>query len=130
MPLTEEQRAHIEQRLHEERARAVEALTALDGRLRTSVPDASGDLTSIPLHPADLGTDEFAREMDAEDETRVGRELAEIDAALERLYAAPDRFGLDERTGEEIPLARLEQVPWARTRVSDAPEATTGNRRT
>lgn len=129
MPVTDEQRARLEQRLKEERARAVEVLTALDRRLRTSSQDAAGDLTSVPLHPADQGTDAFAREMDAEEETRVGRELAEIDAALARLYATPERFGIDERTGEDIPLARLELVPWARFRTPDEREPPTGTRR-
>jgi RNA polymerase-binding transcription factor DksA len=51
---------------------------------------------------------------------RLSRELAEIDAALERLYRKPERYGHDERTGEEIPFERLDPIPWARARVRGA----------
>ena len=44
-----------------------------------------------------------------------GRELAEIDAALERLYNTPEKFGICEDTGEDIPYERLDIIPWART---------------
>ena len=42
-------------------------------------------------------------------------QLAEIDAALERLYKRPDEYGRCERTGKPIPFKRLDLVPWART---------------
>jgi DnaK suppressor protein len=48
---------------------------------------------------------------------RASRELEEIDAALQRLYEHPDRFGLSETTGEPIPFERLDVIPWARTAV-------------
>jgi len=38
-----------------------------------------------------------------------------IDAALERLYQAPEKFGRCEDTGKDIPFARLDLIPWART---------------
>jgi len=41
--------------------------------------------------------------------------LAEIDAALDRLYRTPKQFGVCEATGQPIPFERLEIVPWART---------------
>jgi DnaK suppressor protein len=46
---------------------------------------------------------------------RESKNLAEIDAALERMYQDPDHFGICENTGKEIPLERLDIVPWART---------------
>ena len=46
---------------------------------------------------------------------RMSRQLAEIDAALERLYRDPGRFGICEDTGNPTPLARLEVIPSART---------------
>jgi DnaK suppressor protein len=54
-------------------------------------------------------------ELDASNATRTSREFAEIEAALERLYARPDRFGICEDTGQQIPFERLEIIPWART---------------
>ena len=54
-----------------------------------------------------------------EEHARVNGELAAIELALTRLEAEPERFGVDERTGEEIPFEQLMKTPWARTRASD-----------
>ena len=40
--------------------------------------------------------------------------LAQIDAALARLIAEPDDFGICEGCDEPIPLRRLEVMPWVR----------------
>jgi RNA polymerase-binding transcription factor DksA len=116
MSLTAEQRNHLEERLHEERARALRALNqSVSERAGASEQDLAGDLTSVPFHLADRGTDTMQTELDASNATRVSRELAEIDAALERLYRNPERFGICEDSGREIPYERLDLVPWART---------------
>jgi DnaK suppressor protein len=116
MSLTEEQRAHLEHRLLEERDRATRLLNrSVDQYSDESEQDRSGDLTSLPFHLADRGTDTMQTELDASMETRVSRELAEIDAALERLYQHPEQFGICEETGRDIPFERLDIIPWART---------------
>ncbi len=95
MPLTIEQLRHLEKRLHEERARALQILNGiLADRSSSSEQHRTGDLTLMPLHQADLGTDTMA---------------------LERLYKSPGQFGLCEDTGREIPFERLDIIPWART---------------
>ena len=116
MPLTTLELQHLEKRLHEERARITAELREFttvesveDGE------DRSGDISKFPTHPADLGTDTADEELDASLATRRSAELAEIDAALERIRNAPETVGLDERTGEPIPYARLQIIPWART---------------
>jgi DnaK suppressor protein len=116
MSLTQEQRTHLEHRLLEERDRATRLLNrSVDQYSDESEQDRSGDLTSLPFHLADRGTDTMQTELDASMETRVSRELAEIDAALERLYQHPEQFGICEETGREIPFERLDIIPWART---------------
>lgn len=116
MPLSKAKRQRLERRLLDERAQALRALgQSVTEHADEDEQDRAGDLTSIPLHPADLGTDTMQEELDASNATRVSRELAEIDAALERLYKTPDKFGICEDTGREIPFARLEMIPWART---------------
>lgn len=115
MALTEDQRRHIEQRLREERERVLEMIRRYDDGLRVSPTAADGDITDYPFHLADQGTDSFDQEMTAQLAQRAGRELAEIDDALRRLYAEPERFGICEDTGEPIPFERLDLVPWART---------------
>src|SRR3954470_14411032 len=90
MPLTAEQRTHLEHRLQEERARALRTLNqSIDENSGESEQDRAGDLTSVPFHIADRGTDTMQTELEASIATRVSSELAEIDAALDRLYRNP-----------------------------------------
>jgi len=117
MPLTESQRELLAQRLREERMRLLRALGRSDETLGTTEQEASGDLSKVPFHFADVGTENNDREAEAQEASRISRELAEMDDALERLYRHPDRFGRDERTGDEIPFERLKVIPWARTVV-------------
>jgi len=113
--MTEAQRKHLEKRLQEERARVVRDL----GRYRTESADTmrneSGDLSAVPSHMADEGTDTMDQELAAANAARLTIELGEIDAALERMYHDPARYGRCERSGKAIPFARLDIIPWART---------------
>jgi DnaK suppressor protein len=116
MTLSRKQLEHLERRLKEERSRALGALNRSVAEYSGSTDqERSGDLTSMPLHMADVGTDTMQEELDASNETRISRELAEIDAALTRLYKSPESFGLSESTGTQIPFERLDAVPWARS---------------
>ena len=116
VPLTTEQRSHLEKRLKEERALALELIHRDTDELAGSADqDQSGSTSRVPFHPADLGTDTIDEEIQASNATRVSNELAEIDAALERLYANPESFGKCEDTGKDIPFERLDIIPWART---------------
>jgi RNA polymerase-binding transcription factor DksA len=116
MALSAAQLKHFEKRLLEERAALQRELLRYTGaEAADDEQEQSGDLTKVPFHPADLGTDTINQEVDASNATRESVELAEIDAALQRLYETPDKFGMDENTGKPIPLERLEIIPWART---------------
>jgi len=116
MALTPAQLKHFEKRLLQERAAIQRELQRYTGaEAADDEQDQSGDLTKVPFHPADLGTDTINAELEASNATRESAELAEIDAALERLYQTPEKFGIDERTNQPISLERLEVIPWART---------------
>ena len=116
MALTDSQRSHLEQRLREERERALRSLNRnVETSSKAAEEDRDGDLTNMPFHQADLGTDTMQEELDASNATRMSRELAEIDAALDRLYRDPKKFGICEDTGAPIPFERLDIIPWART---------------
>src|SRR4051812_8986734 len=115
MALTSAQREHLEQRLREERDRALLALNrTVDESESESEQDRTGDLTKIPFHFADLGTEAMNQELDASNATRISREVADIDDALDRLVRDPDHFGVCADTGRDIPLERLELIPWAK----------------
>ncbi len=116
MSLTDAQRRHLERRLLEERAglqRDLDRSLAVQEQEDEQV--RSGDLTKYPFHVADLGTDTMDAELGASNETRMSGELAEIEAALDRLHRTPERFGICEETGRPIPFERLDIIPWART---------------
>jgi DnaK suppressor protein len=114
--LSKAKRKHLERRLLDERARAQRILGgSITEHAREDEQERAGDLTSMPFHSADRGTDTMQGELDASNSTRISRELAEIDAALERLYKTPEKFGICEDTGADIPYERLEIIPWART---------------
>ena len=115
MSLTHAQREHLEARLHEERERVLAVISRYNEEFRTTEEEQSGDLSTYPIHLADEGSDTMQRELDATLATRATDELEEIDAALRKLYEEPNRFGVCEVTGEEIPFERLDIVPWART---------------
>jgi RNA polymerase-binding protein DksA len=83
-----------------------------DEALKKSRQDATGDLSSMPIHMADIGTDNYEQEfalglMDSERKL-----LEEIDTALGRIEKGT--YGICEGTGKPIPLKRLEAQPWAR----------------
>ncbi|MDB4917182.1 MAG: hypothetical protein JWM95_4826 [Gemmatimonadetes bacterium] len=116
MSLTKAQRTHLEKRLQEERARTAMLLNTVTGDgTEGSDQDQSGDLSKLPLHIADLGSSTMDAELDRSNATRISEELAQIDAALERLITSPDTYGICENTGQDIPFERLDIIPWART---------------
>lgn len=110
--MTKEQRDQIEQRLLKERQRAVKAVRQLEETLTPQ--DEDGDLTNYPFHLADEGTDTIEQEQGFLLRSNEGRLLYEIDDALRTLYKTPDDFGKCMQCQEEIPIDRLEVVPWAK----------------
>ncbi len=82
-----------------------------DSALKKNRSEGNGDLSSMPIHMADLGSDNFEQEftlslMESEEAT-----LANIEAALERVEDGT--YGLCEECGVKIPKKRLEAIPYA-----------------
>jgi RNA polymerase-binding transcription factor DksA len=82
--------------------------------------DQVGDLSHLPQHSADQGSEVFEREKDMAILEQLERELAEIEAALQRLDEGT--YGIDEETGDPIAAERLEAYPIARTNVGHRDE--------
>ncbi|HYW50210.1 MAG TPA: TraR/DksA family transcriptional regulator [Gemmatimonadaceae bacterium] len=113
--LSQEQLQHLGKRLQEERTRLLGQLRSFDEiDSDESSQDQAGDLSKYPTHPADLGTDANTEDVELLIGSRMSQELAEIDAALDRLATTPETFGLDEETGEPIAFERLDIIPYAR----------------
>jgi RNA polymerase-binding protein DksA len=99
--------------LLEKRAELAGDVTTLQNEaLNKNRRDAAGDLSSMPIHMADLGSDNYEKEFTLgliEGEREL---LKQIDAALKRI--ADGTFGICEATGRPISKARLKVIPWAR----------------
>ena len=80
--------------------------------------DQVGDLSHLPTHPADQGSETFEREKDMAILEQLEREHAEIEAALQRLDEGT--YGIDEVTGDPIASERLDAFPIARTNIDSA----------
>jgi RNA polymerase-binding transcription factor DksA len=103
-------------RLEAERRRVTELIVDLRGEgLDQSEAEQAGELAHYDQHPADTASDTFEREKDLSILEGLEADLAEIEAALQRLEEG--RYGIDEVTGEPIDRARLEAFPTARTNV-------------
>jgi DnaK suppressor protein len=111
--LTESELRRIEQRLLEERDRALRDVNRSQAAAGEGELERTGDLSEAPTHLADRGTETEDEELETTLAEREIGEIAEIDAALERLYKHPREFGRNQRTGQDIPFERLELVPWA-----------------
>lgn len=70
------------------------------------------DLSSMPIHMADLGTDSYEQEFTLDLMDGERKVIAEIEYALERIEEGT--YGICEVDGEPIPRQRLEAIPWAR----------------
>ncbi|MFW6079980.1 MAG: TraR/DksA family transcriptional regulator [Gemmatimonadota bacterium] len=110
--MTKAERERIERRLLAERRSALEDLADLDERAREALRNDDGDLTRHPFHPADQAGDTEAGELGFAVAEHERRRIVAIDDAIERLREAPEQFGRCGECGREIPLERLELVPW------------------
>jgi RNA polymerase-binding protein DksA len=75
-----------------------------------------GDLSTLPMHLADLGTDSFEQEMSLGLMESESGELQKVQEALERI--ADGTFGLCDTCRKKIPKERLKAIPWASLCVS------------
>ena len=80
--------------------------------LQKSRQDATGDLSSMPIHMADIGSDNYEQEFTLGLMATEQKIVQEILLALRRIDDGS--YGMCEGTGEPIPKARLEAFPWAR----------------
>jgi RNA polymerase-binding transcription factor DksA len=104
------------QRLVAEKSRVEGLIAEVREELGTgSEGEELSELSDYDQHPADTGTETFEREKDLSILDSLESELAELEAALQRVDDGT--YGVDELTGEPIAPERLEAVPTARTNV-------------
>jgi len=110
-PLTSSEVEHFREMLLAKRKEIAGNVNDIeDETLRKS--HSSGDLSSMPIHMADLGTDNYEQDfalglMDSE-----RKMLQEINDALQRIEEGT--YGTCQATGKWIAKMRLEAKPWAK----------------
>lgn len=98
--------ARFKKRLEELRAQLTQSLKGSTAEVKT--PD---EATGYSQHQADQGTDDFDRTICLEVTSREYGILRQIERALEKIDE--DTYGICDISGEDIPIARLEAVPYA-----------------
>jgi len=71
----------------------------------------SGDLSSLPMHMADQGTDNFEQDITLGLMESEGEELQEIEEALDRIKE--NTYGVCDTCRKAIPKPRLKAIPYA-----------------
>ena len=92
--------------------------------LRNSQPGGVGSLSKVPIHMADVGSDNWEQEFTLDLVANERQCLKEIDAALQRI--ADHTYGICESTHKPIGKKRLRAKPWARYCIESAREKELG----
>ena len=82
------------------------------GALKTSRQDSAGDLSSMPIHMADIGSDNYEQEFSLGLMDSERKIVQEIHEAIKRIEEGT--YGICEGTGDPIPKIRLKGIPWTR----------------
>jgi DnaK suppressor protein len=106
MPLTKSEIAHFKQRLEELRAQIMRTVQGTKEAV-TQPDEAKG----YSQHSADEGTDDFVKNINLEVTNKEFNLIRQIDRALEKI--TEETYGVCDITNEEIPIKRLEAVPYA-----------------
>ena len=110
MPVTKTDLQKYKKRLEEMKTQISQALTNCTAEVKK--PD---EATGYSQHQADQGTDDFDRRISLEVTSQEFQVLRLIERALEKITEGS--YGVCDISGEEIPKARLEAMPYASTTV-------------
>jgi len=85
---------------------------------REALQRSGENLSNLPLHMADMGTDNYEQEFTLGLMEKDRQLLREINQALSKIMDG--RYGICEGTGKVIAKARLEVQPWAKYSIEHA----------
>lgn len=106
MALKKTEIAKFKKRLEDMQRQLTHSLKGSTAEVKT--PD---EATGYSQHQADQGTDDFDRTISLEVTSKEYGILRHIERALEKI--SENTYGICDITGEDIPIARLEAVPYA-----------------
>lgn len=105
--------AQYKKTLLELRQKLVENVNFMeDEALGKSRQEASGDLSNVPIHMADVGTDNYDRDLTIGLIQNGEEELRAIDEALERI--GNKTYGTCEECGKKVSKVRLTALPYVK----------------
>ena len=111
--LSPEELATFRQMLLDKRAELIGDVDNLTNEaLRRSRSEAAGDLSSMPIHMADIGSDNWEQEFTLGLIDNERALLQEIDEALQRI--SERTYGICLATHKPISVTRLRAKPWAK----------------
>lgn len=111
MALTKKQLEEFQQRLEKIRAQITNTIRETSEDVKES-QDSKG----YSQHQADEGTDDFGRTVNLEISNKESTVLRQVERAMEKIDEGS--YGVCDITGDEIPIKRLEAVPYATMTVS------------
>ncbi|MCD4831596.1 MAG: TraR/DksA family transcriptional regulator [Anaerohalosphaeraceae bacterium] len=112
-PLTKKEIAHFRQLLISKMNEIVGDVDSIENEaLKKDRMTASGDLSSMPIHMADIGTDVYEQEFALNLLDGERKNLREIVEALNRIDKGV--YGVCEVVGRVISRKRLKAKPWAK----------------
>ncbi|MDP7005255.1 MAG: TraR/DksA family transcriptional regulator [Phycisphaerales bacterium] len=106
--LTAKQLRHYRDRLLKYRAQLLVDL----GAIEKEALDASSDISHMPIHMADVGSDAYEQDLKLGMAASERKRILDIEDALVRIKKKT--YGVCYLTGETIPEARLRAKPWAK----------------
>lgn len=118
--LTDQQLSKFKKQLEEMKKETEKDMNQYVKEQDTSSSDYEGELSSVSDHPGDLGTVQHEREKDQTLYEQSKEKLMDINDALQRIEDGT--FGRSEKSGEPIPIERLEAMPTARLKVEEVEE--------
>jgi DnaK suppressor protein len=113
--LTAKQLNHYRELLLVKRSELAGDLSAIEAEALRS---RGGEVSHMPIHMADIGTDTFDQDFMLGLAETERRQLREIDEALQRIEDGT--YGVCHMTGKDIPKARLDAKPWAKYTIEAA----------
>jgi len=112
-PLKPEELKHYRQLLLQQRRLLLGDMDHMNNEaLHSDRQESSGELSTMPIHMADVGTDNYEQEFMLNLLESDRKLLKEIDRALQKIDSGT--YGICEGTGKQINRARLNAVPSAR----------------
>ncbi len=108
-PLSAKELREFRDRLMKYRASILQDLGAME---REALQSTSGDVSHMPMHMADVGSDAYDQDLKLGMAASERQRIRDIDDALNRIK--DKTYGVCAQTLEVIPMARLRAKPWAK----------------